>query len=55
MFYVRHESGVPYTELLTCYMVAGNIFDVVALAAGDSSVGIATRYGLNGPVIESWW
>jgi hypothetical protein len=21
----------------------------------DSSVGIATRYGLDGPVIESWW
>jgi hypothetical protein len=21
----------------------------------DSSVGIATRYGLDGPGIESWW
>ena len=21
----------------------------------DSSVGIATRYGLDGPVMESWW
>ena len=21
----------------------------------DSSVGIATRYGLDGPAIESWW
>jgi len=30
-------------------------FDEVTLAAGDSSVSIATRYGLNGPGIESWW
>jgi hypothetical protein len=21
----------------------------------DSSVGIATRYGMDGPLIESWW
>ena len=24
-------------------------------ASRDSSVGIATRYGLDGPGIESWW
>ena len=26
-----------------------------ALSGRDSSVGIATRYGLNGPGIESYW
>ena len=31
------------------------IFDEITLAAGDSSVGIATRYGLNVQGIESWW
>jgi len=31
------------------------IFIYKASVGRDSSVGIATRYGLDGPGIESWW
>jgi hypothetical protein len=30
-------------------------YSTVPYVGLDSAVGIATRYGLNGPRIESWW
>ena len=37
---------------MTFYEIPQNIY---RLMGRDSSVGIATRYGLDGPVIESRW
>jgi hypothetical protein len=32
-----------------------NVFHLLCIMSWDSSVGIATGYGLDGPGIESWW
>ena len=38
-----------------CNTVVVIVIIVVVVVGRDSSVGVATRYGLDGPGIESWW
>ena len=54
--YVKALRGRNENELLVyIYIRAVHFHTCVCVVGWDSSVGIATRYGLDGPGIESWW
>ena len=55
---LRTEAGASETsvKIETVLVCVGDITHVKPLSVGrNSSVGTATRYGLDGPGIESWW
>jgi hypothetical protein len=47
----NHDNADRKIIIIIIIIMYGHLFDV----GRDSSVGIATRYGLNGPGIESRW
>ena len=53
----RFSTWLPPKSLITCYVkIISNFFQLVKTNVGrDSSVGIATGYGLDGPGTESRW
>jgi len=52
----KQQSLYPSALLRLALFALNVITDVVDLCLGrDSVVGVATRYGLDGPGIENWW
>ena len=51
----KHVGSLPRVCLLLCLIIL-QLLVYIYIMGRDSAVGIATRYGLDGPRIESrWW
>jgi hypothetical protein len=51
----RHVVRIKFIGLFGFSFTKISFFILAIMVGRDGSVGIATRYGLDGPVIESWW
>ena len=56
MPYTRIHLHIPSLSALESHLIFAKTYScTISVCGRDSSVGIATRYGLDGPGIELWW